>query len=237
MRRIFNTGYTALFIFFAGVSVAIAAESAFTGSESCSSCHAEQQRSWKGSDHDLAMQHAGQDTVLGDFNNTEFSANGITSQFFKQDGKFWVNTDGPDGNMRDFEIKYTFGVTPLQQYLIEFPGGRMQTLGIAWDTRPASDGGQRWFNLYPDQTINAGDELHWTGLQLNWNFMCSGCHSTNLVKGYSSTTNTFKTTWSDIDVGCESCHGPGRQHLKWAAQDDKLKQEDISMGLSRLSAA
>jgi len=138
MLRIFNTGYIALFIFFAGLSVAIAAESEFTGSVSCSSCHAEQQRSWQGSDHDLAMQHTREDTVLGDFNNTEFSANGITSRFFKKDGKFWVNTDGPDGNMQDFEIKYTFGVTPLQQYLIEFPGGRIQTLGIAWDTRPAS---------------------------------------------------------------------------------------------------
>ena len=234
MLRIFNTGYAALFILFASMSVTVAAESEFTGSESCSSCHAEQQRGWQGSDHDLAMQHAGKDTVLGDFNNTEFSANGITSRFFTKDGKFWVNTDGPDGAMRDFEIKYTFGVTPLQQYLIEFPGGRIQTLGIAWDTRPASAGGQRWFHVYPDQTINAGDDLHWTGAQQNWNYMCSGCHSTNLAKGYNSATNTFKTTWSDINVGCESCHGPGRQHLKWAAQDDKLKQADISKGLAYL---
>jgi len=234
MLQIFDTGYTALFIFFAGMSVAIAAENEFTGNKSCTSCHAEQQQNWQGSDHDLAMQHANQNTVLGNFNNTEFSANGITSRFFKKDGRFWVNTDGPDGNMRDFEIKYTFGVTPLQQYLIEFPGGRLQTLGIAWDTRPAGAGGQRWFHVYPDQTINAGDDLHWTGPQQNWNYMCSGCHSTNLVKGYNSASNTFKTTWSDIDVGCESCHGPGRQHLEWAAQDDKLKQEDTSMGLAYL---
>ncbi len=234
MLRIFNTACTALLISLAGISLAIAAESEFTGSQSCSSCHAEQQRSWQGSDHDLAMQHAREDTVLGDFNNAEFSANGITSRFFKRDGKFWVNTDGPDGNMRDFEIKYTFGVRPLQQYLIGFPGGRVQALGIAWDSRPASAGGQRWFHLYPDQTINAGDELYWTGPQQNWNYMCSDCHSTNLAKGYNSATNSFNTTWSDIDVGCEACHGPGKQHLKWAAQDDKLKQEDISKGLAYL---
>ncbi len=214
--------------------MANAAEDEFTGTKSCISCHDEQHRNWQGSHHDLAMQHANQDSMLGDFNNSEFSANGITSRFFTKDGKFWVNTDGADGSMQDFEIKYTFGVTPLQQYLVEFPDGRVQSLGIAWDSRPESADGQRWFHLYPDETINAGDELHWTGLQQNWNYMCADCHSTNLVKGYSSATNTFKTTWSDINVACESCHGPGRQHLDWADQDDKLKQADINMGLAFL---
>ena len=231
MLRIHITVYAVLSMLLASTSGAIATDNDFTGSKSCFSCHIEQHQDWQGSHHDLAMQHASKDTMLGDFNNTGFSANGITSRFFTKDGKFWVNTDGADGSMQDFEIKYTFGLTPLQQYLVEFPDGRVQTLGIAWDTRPENEGGQRWFHLYPDETINAGDELHWTGFQQNWNYMCADCHSTNLVKGYSSATNTFKTTWSDINVGCESCHGPGKQHLDWAAQDDKLKQADISMGL------
>ncbi len=234
MLRVLKTGYVSLFILLAGVSGANAAESRFTGTRSCVGCHAEQHRDWQGSHHDLAMQHATKNSMLGDFDNAEFSANGITSRFFTKDDKFWVNTDGADGSMQNFEIKYTFGLTPLQQYLVEFPDGRVQTLGIAWDSRSESEGGQRWFHLYPNETINAGDELHWTGFQQNWNYMCADCHSTNLVKGYSSVTNTFKTTWSDINVGCESCHGPGKQHLAWAAQHDKLKQADLSMGLAFL---
>ena len=234
MLRIYMTVYAALSILLASTSMAIATDNNFTGSKSCLGCHAEQQQSWQGSHHDLAMQHANKATMLGDFNNAEFTANGVTSRFFTKDGKFWVNTDGADGSMQDFEIKYTFGLTPLQQYLVEFPDGRVQTLGIAWDTRPESEGGQRWFHLYPDLTINAGDDLHWTGGQQNWNYMCADCHSTNLVKGYSSATNTFKTTWSEINVGCESCHGPGQQHLDWAAQDDQLKLADVSMGLAIL---
>lgn len=217
-----------------GISIAHTAENEFTGTNSCSSCHSEQHQAWKGSHHDLAMQHATKESMLGDFDNAEFSANGITSKFFTRDGKFWVNTDAADGTMQDFEIRYTFGLTPLQQYLVEFPDGRVQTLGIAWDTRAESAGGQRWFHLYPDLTIKAGDELHWTGLQQNWNFMCADCHSTNLVKGYNSSSNTFKTTWSEINVGCEACHGPGQQHLAWADNADQQKLQDSSMGLDYL---
>ena len=59
---------------------------------------------------------------------------------FATDGKFFVETDGPDGKLATFEVKYTFGVDPLQQYLIEFPDGRLQALSIAWDTRPKEQG-------------------------------------------------------------------------------------------------
>ena len=234
MLRIFMTCFVSITILLIGMSETIAAQSVFTGSKSCVACHAEQQQNWQGSDHDLAMQHASEETVLGDFENAEISTNGISSRFFKKDGKFWINTDGADGSMQDFEISYTFGVSPLQQYLVEFPDGRVQALGISWDTRPASEGGQRWFHLYPDETINAGDILHWTGQQQNWNYMCADCHSTNLIKGYNSADDTFKTSWSEINVGCESCHGPGRQHIEWSALDDAEKQKDSGMGLSHL---
>jgi len=232
MLRTRLIAFIPVFLFLPGICGANPARAEFTGTKSCIACHDQQHKDWLGSDHDLAMQHANKDTMLGDFNNTEFSANGITSRFFNRGGKFWVNTDAADGSMQDFEISYTFGVIPLQQYLIEFPDGRLQTLGIAWDTRPESEGGQRWFHLYPDLTVNAGDELHWTGIQQNWNYMCADCHSTELIKGYNTATDTFKTTWSDINVGCEACHGPGKQHLAWAEKDADKKLEDASMGLA-----
>jgi predicted CXXCH cytochrome family protein len=129
-----------------------------------------------------------------------------------------VRTDGPDGKLADFEIQYTFGVWPLQQYLIEFPGGRYQTLGIAWDARAKSEGGQRWFHLYPGEKIDHKDQLHWTGLYQNWNLQCAACHSTNLKKGYDAASNTYNTTFSEINVACEACHGPGSRHMEWAKQ-------------------
>ena len=194
-----------------------AAKAEFVASKACAGCHAKEYEAWQGSHHDLAMQEASDQTVLGNFASAKFSYAGITSSFFKRDGKFVVNTDGPDGKLADYEIKYTFGVTPLQQYLIQFPGGRMQALGIAWDSRPKEQGGQRWFHLYPKERITHKDPLHWTALDQNWNYQCAECHSTNLQKRYDATKAAYDTTWSELNVSCEACHGPGSTHVAWAA--------------------
>jgi predicted CXXCH cytochrome family protein len=189
----------------------------YVGSATCAPCHASQHRSWRGSDHDRAMEKADETTVLGDFHDATFAHFGATSRFFRRDGKFLVRTEGPDGKMADFEIRYTFGVDPLQQYLIEFPNGRLQSLTLAWDARPAEQGGQRWFALYPNERIVADDPLHWTGPQQNWNYMCASCHSTDLRKRYDAKSNGYATSWSEIDVACEACHGPGSRHVAWAS--------------------
>ena len=203
-------------------------EAAFVGSTQCASCHEGSYKAWKGSHHALAMQHASEQAVLGDFSGAKLRYAGVESTFFRRDGKFFVRTDGPDGKLADFEVKYAFGVDPLQQYLVEFPGGRLQALSIAWDARPKASGGQRWFHLYPKEKIDFRDELHWTKRSQNWNFMCADCHSTNLRKGYDAATDQFKSTWSEISVGCEACHGPGSAHVEWA----KAKGSDPAKGLT-----
>jgi tetratricopeptide (TPR) repeat protein len=188
----------------------------FVGSQACSSCHTKEYEDWKRSQHHAAMQEATDANVLGNFSGVTFTKDAVESTFFKRDGKYWVRTDGPDGKIADFEIRYTFGVYPLQQYLIALAGGRYQALGIAWDSRSKEDGGQRWYHLYPDQNLQPGHPLHWTGIDQNWNYQCAWCHSTNLQKNYDAESKTFQTNWSEISVGCEACHGPASGHMAWA---------------------
>jgi predicted CXXCH cytochrome family protein len=188
----------------------------YVGSAACRDCHAEQFQGWEGSQHAVAMQVADERTVLGDFSGVKFRHRGVTSEFFRRDGRFMVRTDGPDGQLADFEVRHTFGVYPLQQYLIELPGGRVQALSIAWDARPKDEGGQRWFHLYPGERIAPDDELHWTQRQQNWNYMCSDCHSTDVHKNFDAATGTFATRWAEVSVGCEACHGPGSRHVEAA---------------------
>ena len=159
------------------------------------------------------MQVADATTVLGDFDAATFDYFGETSEFLTRDGEFYVRTADAAGEIQEYQVTHTFGVTPLQQYLVDFPNGRLQTLPFSWDTRPAEAGGQRWFHVYGDDYIPPGDELHWTGRQQNWNYMCAECHSTDLQVNYDQATDSFATTWSEIDVSCEACHGPGSVHV------------------------
>lgn len=154
--------------------------------------------------------------MLGDFNDAQFTHFGVTSKFYRRDNKFFVETEGLDGKNHEFRVSYAFGLRPLQQYLVEFPDGRLQVLPLCWDTRSTAAGGQRWFHIYPDERITPNDILFWMRVNQNWNFMCSECHSTNVRKNYDVEQNTYNTTYSEINVACESCHGPGSEHVLWA---------------------
>lgn len=189
---------------------------AFVGSAQCGSCHADAYSRWRASQHAMAMQPASDSTVLGDFDDAAFTEDGTTSRFFRRDGGFFVNTAGPDGELHDYEVRFTFGVAPLQQYLVPFPGGRLQPLTLAWDTRPAASGGQRWLSLDLVAPIGPHDAMHWSGRGMNWNYMCADCHATAVRKGYVAAADSFATRYAELGVGCEACHGPGGAHTEWA---------------------
>jgi tetratricopeptide (TPR) repeat protein len=193
--------------------VAPDAAARYVGSEKCKACHEKAYAAWKGSNHAAAMQAARDGTVLGDFGGATLVHRGKTWRFFRDGTRFLVHAEGPDGEMRDYEVAYTFGVAPLQQYLVAFPGGRLQALSAAWDTRE-----KRWFHVNPGPAAPPGDWLHWTRPGQGWNAMCSDCHSTGVRKRYDPEKDAYETTWSEIMVGCEACHGPGSRHVAWADQ-------------------
>jgi predicted CXXCH cytochrome family protein len=181
------------------------------------------------------MELASEESVLGDFDDTSFERLGVTTRFFRRDGKFYVNTEGPDGEHHDYEVKYTFGVEPLQQYMVEFPKGRVQVLRVSWDTH-----NKRWFEVTPpdapNERLTPTDPLHWTGVAQNWNTTCAECHSTNLQKNFDVATDTFHTTYTDIDVSCEECHGPGSVHVALARRWSPLWDRNVGYGLANLKS-
>ena len=196
---------------------------AYVGRAACAGCHVAQVAAFARSHHDLAMQVPAPDTVLGDFNGVAFTHYDVTSMFSKK-AEFLVRTDGPDGQLHDYPVAYVFGVLPLQQYLLDIGNGRLQALGIAWDSRPKQQGGQRWFDLHPTERLPAGDELHWTGIQQNWNFMCAECHSTDVRRRYDAANDCYHTTSFEIDVSCEACHGPASRHVAWAEGEPRFAE-------------
>jgi predicted CXXCH cytochrome family protein len=196
----------------AAIGIVAKGRPAYVDNQLCLGCHQAVGKAWRQSHHFMAIAPPAEATVRGDFANTSFRHLGVTTRFFRRGGKYFVHTDGPDGKMADFEIKYTFGVDPLQQYLIETPGGRLQPLTIAWDTTK-----RRWFHLYPHEKAPPGDVMHWTGRYQTGNTMCIACHTTGYEKRYDAKADTFDTRWKEGNVSCQSCHGPGAAHVAWAA--------------------
>ena len=192
----------------------------YIGAKNCRACHEKEFGEWTQSDHHKAMEPATAETVLGDFNDVDFEHFKHRWHFFKKGEEFYVNAEDENGKRQDYKIDYTFGFYPLQQYLIPFPGGRYQALQVCWDSRPKEEGGQRWYHLYEDEEVPPSDILHWTRRHFNWNFMCADCHSTNLRKNFDVATDSYDTQWSEMNVSCEACHGPGSEHLKWAAHQE-----------------
>lgn len=192
----------------------------------CLQCHQPEAKSWLTSHHALAMAETNSTSVIGNFNKVSFTRDGVISQFFKRNNKFYVNTQGPTGKFADFETKYTFGIDPIQQYLIEFSDGRLQNFTIAWDVNH-----HKWFDLYPNEKTPPGDVLHWAGHYQNANMMCVSCHTTNFQKNYDEKNNTYASTWSEMNVSCQSCHGPGGDHIKWAKTSVEGKNSGENKGL------
>lgn len=223
------------------VGVPAEAQASFVGRQSCVQCHQQEAERYTGSYHDKAMDLATEETVLGDFNDATLEHHGVNSRMFRRDGKFWINTEGPDGELADFEIKYVFGVAPLQQYMVEFERakdaapheiGRVQVLRVSWDTEK-----KKWFHLDPPDVhdrLAPEDDLHWTGISQRWNTMCADCHSTNLKRNFDPETAKFRTTFSEIDVSCEACHGPGSVHVNLAEAWSPFWDRQRGYGLGKL---
>ena len=200
-------------------------EDGYVGDKNCVACHEKENDLWKGSHHDLAMQIANDSTVLGDFNNVKTTIDGVKYYFYKKDKNFFVRINEIDNSEQIYQINYTFGVTPLQQYLIDFDKGKKQVLRVTWDSKD-----HKWFHQYSGDKISTHDWLHWTKSAQNWNTMCAECHSTNLKKSYIVEKDSFHTTYSFINVSCEMCHGPGEKHVNWANSNPKDKNYQIILG-------
>jgi len=200
----------------------------YVGSSTCIECHKEEYNKWIGSHHDLAMQIANDSTVLGDFNNVKVTIDEVNYFFYREASKYLVRINEIDNSEKVYEITYAFGVTPLQQYLIDFDNGKKQVLRATWDVLE-----NKWYHQYKGDVIEPNDWLHWTKDAQNWNTMCAECHSTNLQQNYDIDTDSFNTTYSEINVACESCHGQAKKHINWANNKPLDENTHILNGINQ----
>ena len=183
----------------------------YAGSESCRNCHEEQFNEWTGSHHQLAerLTSAGFDDDAFKPKHT-FRTGSITSTAQKADDQYQIVTVGKNNKIQPHSAKRAIGVKPLLQYLVEEERGRLQAVELGWDPHK-----KEWFNVFGDEDRRPGEWGHWTGRGMNWNAMCASCHNTRVLKNYNASTDTYHTKMAEMGVGCESCHGPMKEHAKW----------------------
>ncbi len=133
--------------------------------------------------------------------------------FLNRNGRLEAVWTEPNGSQTTAHLMYTFGINPLQQYLVDFPDGRKQVFPYAYDPKRG-----QWFWSTLEDKLVPSDPTHWTNRGANWNFMCAECHSTNLQKNFDPEKGTYNTTFSEIDVSCEACHGPASEHVRLMSQ-------------------
>ncbi|PRY26807.1 cytochrome c554/c'-like protein [Aliiruegeria haliotis] len=189
---------------------------AYVGTDACIDCHTAEYEDWTGSHHDLAWTEPTGANIVADFDNTSFTHRGLTSRFTEEDGTYYIESDGPDGQITKWPVAGVIGIEPLQQYFVETEPGRYQSFDVPWDTVE-----QTWYHMYPDQHLPASDAFHWTGPYKTWNNRCAECHATNYERNYDPRNRQYSSTMSEIGVGCEACHGPGAAHLAWAETESQ----------------
>ncbi len=185
----------------------------YAGSESCKKCHTGEFEKWHPSNHGRAERMINQEEDHKAFEPKQTLTHGkdTSEAFLDADGLAKILTTGLDKKRHAYEAVRVIGNEPLRQFLIPAPGGRMQTCDVTLD--PAKN---EWFDVYGDEDERGpGDWGHWTGQGMNWNAMCAACHNTRLRKNYEPRTNSYHTTMAEMSVGCESCHGPMKEHVEW----------------------
>ena len=203
----------------------------YLGSQSCARCHDVEHTQWKNSLHIKMTKPVAEATIVGDFRErTKFADHDRSYTFGMKDGKPLVNVSFGGRQAEAFTVDYTLGAKRYQGYLTMLPEGGIYVLPVFWHI--ASKRWVDWKEITP-----IPDGAH--DLRQLWNANCFNCHGTNIVQGYDLNEKKYRSTWTEMGIGCEACHGPGRQHVAvmeaWEKDPASKPQYDSSSKNRQLS--
>jgi len=176
--------------------------------QACGACHEEAYRDW------LASHHAPANRLMDPAQDTTafvpqriVQHDSFVTKVCTRGGLLEISQTGPGGRTTRHRPEAVIGITPLIQYLVAFPGGRLQVVDMSYDPRS-----NEWFNVFGDENRQPHEWGFWTNRSMTWNVQCAFCHMTGLQKNYDPATDSYHTTWDEMGVSCAQCHGPMTEH-------------------------
>lgn len=191
-----------------------AASDPYTGSPECRSCHERFYELWAPSHHGLAMQPYTDAFAAANLTPQAkpMTIEGTAYQAHVGPGEGYVEQPS-DGEPKHFPIEHALGGKNVYYFLTPMERGKLQVLPVAYDARRSA-----WFDTtasavrhFTDRTDEAID---WRDRALTFNTSCYGCHVSQLSTNYDLSTDTYRTTWAEPGINCETCHGPGGEHVR-----------------------
>jgi predicted CXXCH cytochrome family protein len=181
--------------------LAVSAVPAMAEAMMCAECHAKEVEEWKGSQHANANRLVSVALDAKAFaGGPVLDHGGSRTEMRMEDGRFFFDYRFSNEVPQTFEAEAVIGITPLRQYLVSFPDGRLQTMDVSYDPRS-----NKWFNAFPDVRV-PGDWGHWTGRSMTWNVQCAFCHTTGFEKNYDPIEDEYRSTWKAMGISCSQCH-------------------------------
>ncbi len=178
----------------------------YLGSKACARCHEVEHTQWNNSLHIKMTKPISEALIVGDFaEGTRFADHGRAYTFGTRDGRPFMTVAFGTRAPETFSIDYTLGAKRYQGYLSTLPDGRIYVLPAFWHVAS-----RRWVDWKEITPIP--DDAH--ELRQIWNVNCFNCHATNIVPGYDINAKRYRSTWTEMGIGCEACHGAGRQHVE-----------------------
>lgn len=172
-------------------------------SQACAQCHQAIVDEWMGSQHANANRLVSDARDRSAFEPSSTIAQGSFVSTMKRKGKdsFYFIESFSNRPPETFRAEAVIGITPLRQYLVSYPGGRLQVMDISYDPRS-----NEWFNAFGDENRQPHEWGHWRGRSMTWNVQCAFCHMTGFEKKYDIKEDRYNSTWRAMGISCSQCH-------------------------------
>lgn len=184
-KRIFAAGVVLCSIGL--VASAAAGDAEFVGSETCKKCHKAEYESWRDTLHSKMVRK---------------KDDGILKAVVEKWATDGTNPGPTKGNITGQAVTLT---------------NVDLVVGSHWKQRFLVKNDITGNHQFLDKQFNRmSGEWEPYGQKNDWEFMCATCHTTGyrLTSYDPANPKDAKATFSEMNTGCEACHGPGAKHVK-----------------------